>query len=67
MTAKERSTAADLQKRMRAAGLERASAEARATRAGQQADVVIAGVPIGAVSTLCAAICGTGKTRRVTR
>jgi hypothetical protein len=67
VTAKERSPAADLQKRMRAAGLKRASVEAKATRAGQQADLVIAGVPVGAVSRLCAAICGTGKTRRGTR
>ncbi|MEJ7734125.1 MAG: hypothetical protein WKG00_33645 [Polyangiaceae bacterium] len=67
VTAKERSTAADLQQRMRAAGLERASVEAKATRSGQQADLAITGVPIGAVSTLCAAIGGRGTTRRVAR
>ena len=67
VSAKERSVAADLEKRMRSAGLERARVEAKAGRAGQQADLVISGVPVGAVSTLRAAICGTGKTRRVQR
>lgn len=67
VSAKEQSTAAELQKRMRAAGLERATVEVKARRAGQQGDLVIGGVPVGAVSTLCAAICGAEKPRRATR
>jgi hypothetical protein len=66
--ATDRATAAELEKKLRAAGLERARVQAVATRAGQPGDLKIEGVPVGAVGTLCSAICGTAAAgRRVKR
>jgi hypothetical protein len=65
--ASDRATAAELEKKLRAAGLERARVQAVATRAGQQGDLKIEGVPVGAVGTLCQAICETAAGRRVKR
>jgi hypothetical protein len=62
-TAKERATAAELQKRLRAAGLERAQVQALATRPGLGADVAIGRVPLAQMATLCAVMCGTTKRR----
>jgi hypothetical protein len=62
-TARERSTAADLQKRLRAAGLERARVEAVARGAALGADLAIDRVPMAQMATLCAVMCGKAKRR----
>jgi hypothetical protein len=54
----ERAVAADAQRKLRAAGLERARVQALATRSGQPSDLAIAGVPVPALATLCTALCG---------
>ncbi|MEJ7729022.1 MAG: hypothetical protein WKG00_07400 [Polyangiaceae bacterium] len=63
----ERAVAADAQKKLRAAGLERATVQALATRPGQPSDLRIDGVPVPALPTLCTALCGKPKAARRAR
>jgi hypothetical protein len=53
----ERAVAAEAQKRLRAAGLERARVQVLATRPGQPSDLMIDRVPVPALATLCASLC----------
>lgn len=65
VSAAERQLAADLQERLRAAGLERATVEVTAGRMGQPADLAITRVSVAAMATLCAVMCGPKAPRRV--
>ena len=57
-TPDEVKAAAELQKRLRKAGLARAEVSALATGPGRGADLRIEGVPVAELSGLCGALCG---------